>query len=154
MKKALYIVIPIIVIVLSIGIYFGASVLDSPEYALMQIGKDVEESGVDGLTPHLTGEAQETVSAITSITENKLVNSILTFLGKDDYTSILKSNLQDVEWSLVNILKGDNKADVVLGFNYNEKLIGEIEFNMIKDDGEWKISGLEQPKFTEINFGQ
>lgn len=152
MKKCFYIVIPIIVILLSIGICFGISVINSPEYALMQIANDIEESGVDGLMPHLTDKAQETVSTITSITENKLVNSILNFLGKDDYTGILKSNLQDVEWNLDNILEGDNRADVVLAFNYNEKLIGTVEINMIKEDGDWKISGLELPKFTEINL--
>ena len=154
MKKVLYFVVPIIVIIISVGVYFGVSVINSPEYALMQIAKDVEESGVDGLMPHLTEEAQETVSAITSITENKLVNSILNVLGKDDYIGILKSNLQDVEWSLDNVLEGNNRADVVLGFNYNDKLIGTIEINMIKDSGDWKISGLELPKFTEINLGK
>lgn len=154
MKKVLYFVVPIIIIIISVGVYFGVSVINSPEYALMQIAKDVEKSGVDGLMPHLTEEAQETVSAITSITENKLVNSILNFLGKDDYTGILKSNLQDVEWRLDNILEGNNRADVVLGFNYNDKLIGTIEINMIKDNGDWKISGLELPKFTEINIGK
>ena len=154
MKKVLYFVVPIIVIIISVGVYFGVSVINSPEYALMQIAKDVEESGVDGLMPHLTEEAQETVSSITSITENKLVNSILNFLGKDDYTNILKSNLQDVEWNLDNVLEGNNRADVVLGFNYNEKLTGTIEINMIKDNGDWKISGLELPRFTEINIGK
>lgn len=152
MKKVLYFVVPIIVIIVSVGIYFGISIINSPEYALMKIANDVEDSGVDGLMSHLTEEAQGTVSAITSITENKLVNSILNFLGKDDYTDILKSNLQDVEWSLDNVLEGNNRADVVLGFNYNEKLIGTIEINMIKDNGDWKISGLELPKFTEINL--
>lgn len=152
MKKARYIIIPILVIVLSIGIYFGISKLNSPEYALMQVANDIEESGIDGLMPHLTDEAQETVSAITSITENKMVNSILTFLGKEDYTSILKSNLKDIEWTLDDVLESTNRANVVLGFNYNEKLIGTIEINMIKEDGDWKISGLELPKFTEINF--
>lgn len=152
MKKALYIVIPILVIVLSVGIYFGISIINSPEYALMQIANDIEESGVDGLMPHLTDEAQETVSAITSITENKLVNSILTFLGKDDYTGILKSNLKDVEWSLDDVLEGDENTDIVLGFNYNEKLIGTIEIKMIQENGAWKISGIDLPKFEEIKL--
>lgn len=152
MKKVLYTVIPILVIVLSVVIYFGISVINSPEYALMQIANDIEESGVDGLMPHLTEEAQETVSAIASITENKMVNFILTFLGKDDYTSILKSNLKDIEWSLDDVLEGDQRADVVLGFNYNDKLIGTIEINMAKEYGDWKISGIELPEFEEINF--
>lgn len=152
MKKVFYIVIPIIVIVLSIGIYFGISVINSPEYALMQIANDIEESGVDGLMPHLTDKAQETVSAITSITENKLVDSILAFLGKDDYTGILKSNLKDVEWSLDDVLEGTDRADVVLGFNYNEKLIGTIEINMIKEDSNWKINGINYPMFDKIDL--
>ena len=152
MKKVLYIVIPILVIVLSVGIYFGISIINSPEYALMQIANDVEESGVDGLMPHLTEKAQETVSAITSITENKMVDSILAFLGKDDYTSILKSNLKDVEWSLDDVLEGTDRADVVLGFNYNEKLTGTIEINMIKEDGNWKINGINYPMFDKIDL--
>ena len=40
----------------------------------------IEASGIDGLMPHLTDEAQETVSAITSITENKLVIQSFLFL--------------------------------------------------------------------------
>ena len=35
MKKVLYTVIPILVIVLSVVIYFGISVINSPEYALI-----------------------------------------------------------------------------------------------------------------------
>ena len=152
MKKVLYIVIPILVIVLSVGIYFGISVINSPEYALMQIANDIEESGVDGLMPHLTEEAQETVSAISSITENKIINSILSIIGNDDYVGVLKSHLKNVEWTLDDILVGDKKADVVLGFNYNKKLIGTIEIKMIQDNGEWKVSGLDMPRFTEINL--
>lgn len=41
----------------------------------MQIANDIEESGVDGLMPHLTEEAQEAVSAISSITENKIIKA-------------------------------------------------------------------------------
>lgn len=120
----------------------------------MQIANDIEESGVDGLMPHLTEEAQETVSAISSITENKTINSILSIIGKDDYVGILKSHLKNVEWTLDDILVGNKKADVVLGFNYNEKMIGTIEIKMIQDNGEWKVSGFDMPRFTEINLRQ
>mgnify|MGYP003421600330 CR=1 FL=1 len=44
MKKVLYFVVPIIVIIISVGVYFGVSVINSPEYALMQIAKDVENN--------------------------------------------------------------------------------------------------------------
>lgn len=152
MKKALYIVISILVIVLSAGIYLGVSVINSPEYALMRIANDIQESGVNGLMTHLTDEAQEMVSAITSITENKTVNSILSLLCKDDYVSILKSNLKDVEWSFDDVLEGTDRADVVLGFNYNEKLIGTIEINMIKEDGDWKINGISYPIFDKVDL--
>lgn len=152
MKKTRYIVISIVILLLGIGVFFSISIINSPEYALMQISNDIEESGLDGLMPHLTDEAQETVSAITSITENKLVNSIFSLFGKDDYAGVLKSNLKDVEWILDDVLEGDERADVVLGFNYNEKLIGTIEIKMIKQNSEWKISGLELPKFDEVNY--
>ena len=152
MKMTHYIVISIVILLIGVGVFFGVSIIKSPEYALMQIANDIEASGIDGLMPRLTDEAQETVSAITSITENKLVNSIFSLWGNDDYVGILKSNLEKVEWKLEGVLKSDRKADIILAFNYNDKLIGTIEVKMIYENNNWKISGIGIPKFEEINF--
>ena len=124
----------------------------TPEYVLMKISSDIKESGIDGLRPHLTEEAREKVDAITAITENKLLNTIVSFLDKKDYVGVLKSEIQVVQWELEDIMKGKNNADVLLAFNYDDRLIGTIEISMVKCSDGWKIAGLEMPQFKEINW--
>ena len=152
MKKVLCFMIPIVILVLSISVYFSVSITNSPEYALMQIANDIKELGVDGLTPHLTEEAQKMVSTIKSITENKFVYSILSIFNEEDYVGVLKSNLKDIEWTVDNVSKSKEKADVVLRFNYNNKLIGTLGIDMIQEEGKWKICAIELPDFETIDF--
>lgn len=157
MKKVLWVVIPILLIAIGAGVYFGV-IADSPELALAQIAKDVDESGIDGLMPHLTDSAKLTVSAINTlgdtIGDNKTVDTILSFLGQEDYSEIIASNLKEIDWKLEDITKSDESADVVLRFDYSGKLNGTIDFTMTKVDGEWKISKLDLPKVSQINFDE
>ena len=146
MKKIYCVLILIAVLLIGVGAFVGVSIIKSPEYALMQIKNDVQKSGIDGLMPHLTDDAQKTVSAITSVTENQLVGALFSLFAKDDYVGALKSNLNEIDWRLDDVLKSKNKADAVLGFNYKDKLTGTIEISMVYEDGEWKISGIEIPE--------
>lgn len=149
MKKARYVIVAISILLIGIFVFFGISILNSPEYALMQIADDIEENGIEGIMPHLTDDAKKTVSTIISITENELINSIFSLTQNDDFTNILKSNLKDIEWSLEEVLKNKEKADVVLGVNYNDKISGTIEIKMVRENGDWKISGLDLPTFNK-----
>lgn len=90
-----------------------------------------------------------TRSTITSITENKFVNALL---KKNNYAGVLKSNLTKIDWDLEDIIKSNKRADIILAFNYDDKLEGTIEITMIREDGTWKISGVDFPKFDKINF--
>ncbi|MGN8945251.1 hypothetical protein ACTNEF_09140 [Bariatricus sp. HCP28S3_E4] len=152
MKKVRWIIISIVVlIVISItcaGIYF----VNTPDYALMKIMKDVKESGMEGLSAHLTSNAQETLDTVSGITDNKLFTMVMGLLNENDYADVLKSKLQETEWEIEDILKSSDKATVILSFNYDERLIGTIEGSMIKENGSWKIDGLKFPKFDEINW--
>lgn len=152
MKKALIIIGSIIavfaIIIACLGFYF----VQTPEYALMKMYKDIKESGFDGLRPHLTEEAQETFDAVSAITDNKLVSSIIGLFDKNDYISILKSEIQTVQWDVEDILKSSDDADVILAFNYDDRLIGTIEISMVRSENGWKIDGLELPKLNEINW--
>ena len=152
MKKVRNIIICVIILILGIGVCTGVSVVRSPEYALMNIAKDVRTDGIDGLMPYLTGEAEDVVTAITSIAENKFLNTILSAFNKDDYVGILKSNIKKVSWEIDDILKGNKQANIVLAFNYEDKLVGTIEVSMVREDDEWKISGIEMPKFDKVDI--
>lgn len=51
-----------------------------------------------------------------------------------------------------DVLKSKDNASVILSFNYDDKLVGAIELSMVREDGEWKIDGLEFPEFDKISW--
>ncbi len=61
------IVLILAVVTTGVRIYF----IRTPEYALLQIKKDVKEEGVSGLEPHLTGDAKEKLQSIMNVADNK-----------------------------------------------------------------------------------
>lgn len=152
MKKILLRMFSVIALIAAGAVCAGIYFIHSPEYALMEIIDDVDSSGMDGLTPHLTQDARETVDAISAFTEQKTFSSIVGMLDKTDYAGILKAEIQEIRWEVEDVLKGRKSAEVVLAFNYKDKLIGTIGLSMIREEDEWKIDSLEFPKFEEINF--
>jgi hypothetical protein len=148
MKKR-KIIIAAVSVVLCLLITVCVAILSSPEYALLKISKDVKKSGIEGLEPHLTEKARIVVHSIDAVSDSKLVDSILTAIGKTNAAGVLKEHINEVEWKLKDILKGKKQATAILEFNYKNLLIGTIEINMERDDG-WKISGIELPKFEKV----
>lgn len=147
MKKARIIIISIailLVVSLACGVIY---VMGTPEYTLAKVVDDVKESGMDGLQPYLTEDAQEVVDMISTITENELVSSILGLFNQNDSVSVLKTKIQEMEWDIQDIEKDKENAIFVLAFNYDNSLTGTIEVSMIHTDDGWKIDGLGMPKF-------
>ena len=152
MKKAFLITISIVALIAITIIGMGVYVTNTPEYALKEMIDDVNASGMDGLYPHLTGEARATIDAVSSVTENSFFNTIVGFISQSEYVGVLKSEIQEIQWEVDDVLKSKENAAVVLSFNYEDKLIGTIEISMIREEGEWKIDGLEFPEFDKINW--
>lgn len=152
MKKAIIISASIVLLLAVIAGGIGIYIINTPEYALKAMIDDVDTSGMDGLEPHLTGNAKETLDTVSSLTENKLFNTIMGFVNQNDYVSVLKSEIQEIQWGVKDVLKSKENATVILSFNYENKLIGTIEISMTKEDAEWKIDGIEFPEFAEINW--
>ncbi len=151
LKKVAVIIIVIISILSIVAILGGVYFISTPEYALMKMIDDIEEDGLNGLKPYLTGNAEKAVNTITEISENKIVNSIIEMFDKENKVSILKEKIQETHWEVDDILKSNDKAIVIVAFNYNDELVGTIKLNLIRNDG-WKIDSLDFPKFDEINF--
>ena len=152
MKKALLIIGAVVAVIAIAAVCLGLYVVRTPEYALMQTIKDVKASGMRGLRPHLTVEAQEKIDAVSSLADNKMVGAIMGLLGKNDYVSVLKEEMQQVQWEVDDIMKGSHNAEVIVKFNYDDRLIGTIALSMVQKSDGWKIDGLELPKFDEINW--
>lgn len=152
MKKVLLIV-GAVVAVLAIAITcIGIYAVRSPEYALLKIVKDVRASGMDGLRPHLTENAQQTLDAVSLLSDSGLVGAIMDLFAPGDYVGVLKSELQNTQWSLEDISKSGAHAAVTVRFNYDDRLVGTVVLSMLRQDGAWKIDGLELPKFDKISL--
>ena len=150
MKKALLIILSIVLILALIVVGVGYYIVNTPQYALKQMMDDIKLSGMEGLRPHLTDEAGKTMDAIVS--GSGLVGGLISLINGGEYITVLKDEIQKVKWELVDMMKGKNGAEAVLGFNYEDKLVGTIEISMIRQDGQWKIDGLEMPEFDKIDF--
>ena len=48
--------------------------------------------------------------------------------------------------------KGSDTAKAVVGFDYQDKMTGSIEMDMIKEGDVWKIDGLASPKFEKFTL--
>lgn len=96
------------------------SVRNSPEYALSTIVQDVQASGLEGLKPHLTGEALEAADKIDALSDNVILDAVSAVLDIDGCIDMLKSELVQVEWSLDDVQKDSGQAQVSLGFNYEK----------------------------------
>ncbi len=152
MKKAIIIILSIVLLLAVIAGGIGMYIVNTPEYALKTMIDDVNTSGMEGLESHLTGNAKEALDTVSSITSSNLFKTIMGLINQNDYVSVLKSEIQEVQWEVDDVLKSNENAAVVLSFNYEDKLIGSIEISMIREDGDWKIDTIKFPIFSEINL--
>ena len=152
MKKTLGVLVAIMLIgAIACGGAF-AIINNSPQYALKIMIDEVTEFGLEGLMPHLTGEARDVIDSLAQVSDNTILNTIMGTLNIDNYVGTLKSKISEIDWSIGNILRNKERANVYLDFNYDNKLVGEIELDMIREDGEWKICDIGFPVFDEINW--
>ena len=126
----------------AIGTTAFFAVRSSPEYALWTMVKDVQTAGVEGLKPHLTGDALELAEKLDGLSGNKTLDFVLSILDTDRFMDVLKNELMQVEWRLEDIEKSVDTAEVSLKFNYEDKLTGLMELDMARENGVWKISGI------------
>lgn len=126
--------------------------INTPEYALARICTDIKEIGFDAVLPHLTDEAYEKVEPVLKIANNSIVQSIISFISDKDYASILIDKASEVEWTVGDVLKNNKKTSVTIGFNYDEKIVGSIDLELVKTDGEWKINDLFNLEIDELSL--
>ncbi|MBE6935818.1 MAG: hypothetical protein E7458_04880 [Ruminococcaceae bacterium] len=147
MKKALMI---LLVILLAAAILAAAAylyLLHSPEYALKCTIDDVRTAGMEGLRPHLTEELADKMERVSAIGENKLIGGILSALTDSDLAKRLLSELQQVEWSLGDVLKNPRRARATICFSHAPHFSGSFDLLMQRIDGVWKISGIDDLQF-------
>ena len=126
----------------------------SPEYALNNAFDDLRASGLDGLKKHLTANALKTVEGFESISGRPEVALFTTSLLGGSAVNVLLGKLSECEWSIKDVMKGSETSKAIVGFNYEDKMVGTIELTMIKEDKIWKIDSLGTPKFDKFTLQQ
>ena len=51
-------------------------------------------------------------------------------------------------------MKGSETSKAIIGFNYEDKMVGTIELTMIKEEKIWKIDSLAMPKVDKFTLPQ
>lgn len=97
MKKAILVITSVVLLLAVVAGGFGLYIVNTPEYALKSIIEDVNDSDMEGLNPHLTGKAKETLDAVSSVTESGLFNTIIGIINQNDYIEVLKSEIQEIQ---------------------------------------------------------
>ena len=122
----------------------------SPEYALENMFEDMRASGLDGLKKHLTANALKTVNGFEMISDNPGVNLLTTTLLGGNAVSLLLGKLSECDWTIRDVMKGSETSKAIVGFDYQDKMVGTIEMTMIKEESIWKVDALGAPKFEKL----
>lgn len=152
MKKTLLVLCSIAVLAAIAISLIGVYICSTPQHALMKTLEDVNESGMEGLRPHLTARAQDNLDSFFSLPKNLLLHTLIGLLKADDNGNFLASEFQKIQWNIDHIVKDHSSALVVLAFNYDNKLVGTIDLSMVQDAEGWKIDGMNFPELDEITF--
>lgn len=137
MKKK--IVIVLLIAAVCMGFYF----VRTPEYALLKIAGDIKKSGIDGLRPHLTGDAKQALDILG------FVGSVGGLFGEDDadFTE-LESEIEKMEWKIKDITKSSDRALVNFAINQNGQTLGTMKVSMVHNENGWKIDDFDFPKLN------
>ena len=152
MKKALVIILAVLICA---GIAAGIiliSRLTSPEYTLKKAIDATGESGLDGLRPYLTDRAWSVVDSVSDTAQSLTESASLSGVAQTAAIGILKREIGSIQWTVDNVLRGDGRADVVLAFDYQGKIQGTVSLIMIKTGGGWKIDSVALPGFDKISL--
>ena len=126
----------------------------SPEYALNNAFDDMHKSGLEGLKKHLTANALKTVEGFETLSGRPEIALFTTPLLGGNAVSVLLEKLSECDWTIKDVMKGSETSKAIIGFNYEDKMVGTIELTMIKEEKIWKIDSLAMPKFDKFTLPQ
>ena len=106
----------------------------SPEYALDNAFDDMRKSGLEGLKKHLTSKALKTVENLENLSMNPEISMFTNVFMGGNAVSVFLDKLSECEWTIKDVMKGSNTSKAIVGFNYQDEMVGTIQLTMIKED--------------------
>lgn len=64
--------------------------------------------------------------------------------------ALLKAYFSECTWTIKDLMKGSETSKAIVGFDYENKLVGTIELALAKEGKIWKIDNLAKPKFDKF----
>ncbi len=147
--KKFWTVLTVIALIVG-GVFFYRTT--TPEYALAKTIQDVHDDGMEGLKKHLTPDTARQIEAIEDWTEQNSLSGVLAALTQNTAVSVLKTKMSETQWTVSDVRKGKEQADVVIGFDYRSHLTGTVEITMLRDGLSWKIDSVSLPHFTKLSL--
>ena len=71
----------------------------------------------------------------------------MTVVGQGDQVNEFIDQIQELDWEMDDMLKGKKRAEAVMSFKGPDDLNGSMKVSMIREDHEWKISGISDLTF-------
>ena len=131
-----------------IGVGAWLYITSTPEYALHKTHEDIEERGLEALKDHVTDTLKKEIELVEGISGNAFVKMIVGAAVSDDVAEAVVSEFKQIEWTRDDVIRSQKQAQVILRFRYKDKLSGTIPIKMIKENREWKISGIGFPSLN------
>lgn len=144
MKKALKRILAVLLVLIIAAGVIGYIQMHTPEYALYQMVKDMQKDGYEGLQKHLTSEADE---KLDSLLNNTLSQAVMSFMGQGDQINEFIDRIQELDWEMDDMLKGKKRAEAYMSFSGPDDLNGTMKVSMVREDHDWKISGISDLTF-------
>ena len=150
--KKIAAILAIVFVMITVTISVFLYVRSTPEYALVKIVEQVKKDDFEAVENNLTDEVYSKIEPIISISKNNIINSIVSLFTDDNYTNILVEKAIEIEWSVGDIIKNKRKASVTIGFDYEGKLQGTIDLELVKVEKKWKINNLYNLQIDKIDL--
>jgi hypothetical protein len=148
MSKTFKILLGVILSISVIGVGAWLYITSTPEYALHKTHEDIEERGLEALKDHVTDTLKKEIELVEGISGNAFVKMIVGAAVSDDVAEAVVSEFKQIEWTRDDVIRSQKQAQVILRFQYKDKLSGTIPIKMIKENREWKISGIGFPSLN------
>lgn len=92
------------------------------------------------------------LESFESLSSNSGIDLLTSALIGGNAMSVLLDKLSECTWTVKDLMKGSETSKAIVGFDYEDKLVGTIELDMIKEGKIWKIDNLSKPKFEKFDF--
>ncbi|MBR6185536.1 MAG: hypothetical protein IKQ41_04680 [Clostridia bacterium] len=143
-KRWVMIALAATLVAVLVGGFVLYTVLNSPQYTLKKIADEVKANGVKAVEPHLTGNALKAYNKVYDISQNFVVQLVTSLTDIHKVVDLLDGKSGPWEYKLGDTKTSGSNSSVtihIIGSSFS----GDLNLEMKKESGSWKISDVAIP---------